>query len=333
MVVPTLAADDALQECLASLALQSVRDFEVIVVDNSGAAKVPAAAASRVIHNETNVGFGAAINQAYRVSDAPFLATLNDDAVAEPRWLESLLEAMGARYEIGMCASQVSVRLAGVRLEGQDALDSAGMLLCADGSSKQRGHGEPPARVWAAAGGAVAERVGRSVPPRHAGGDRAVRRELFPVLRRYGSGLARRAGRVGNACTFRMRWWSIAIRIRPGKRSALKAYYVERNRLFLVVKNFPCGPGWRVPFVCGRAVFLACRVWHARARGAAAQFAREGNGMGRLPLYVLRAHAELIRNLPALWRKRRAMKRRLSARQFRRLLRHIRSAPRQVAAL
>ena len=36
VVVPTLAADESLDECLASLDRQTFRDFEVIVVDNSG---------------------------------------------------------------------------------------------------------------------------------------------------------------------------------------------------------------------------------------------------------------------------------------------------------
>ena len=41
-----------------------------------------------------NVGFGAAINAAIAASAAPYLATLNDDAVAHPDWLAQL----GFRY-------------------------------------------------------------------------------------------------------------------------------------------------------------------------------------------------------------------------------------------
>jgi GT2 family glycosyltransferase len=93
-----------------SLGRQTRRDFEVIIVDNSGKGLVRRAAAAsgaRVIENTRNAGFGAAINQGLRASAAPYLATLNDDAVPHPRWLESLVCALERRPDAGMCASQV----------------------------------------------------------------------------------------------------------------------------------------------------------------------------------------------------------------------------------
>ena len=91
-------------------------------------------ASSKTPHN---AGFGAAINQGIRASTSPYVATLNDDAVAHPGWLDALVAALEARPDAGMCASQV-------RLFGEPRLDSAGMLVARDGSSKQRGHGRPP---------------------------------------------------------------------------------------------------------------------------------------------------------------------------------------------
>ena len=140
MVIPTLAADSRLEECLESLNRQTRRDFEVIVVDNSGQGLVRrkgAATGVRVIENRRNHGFGAAINQGIEASTAPYVATLNDDAAADPRWIAALLEAIEPRPDAGMCASQV-------RLYGEHRLDSAGMLVARDGSSKQRGNGRPP---------------------------------------------------------------------------------------------------------------------------------------------------------------------------------------------
>ena len=97
-----------------------------------------ASAGARVISNSSNVGFGAAVNQGIRDSVTPFVATLNDDAVAHPECFARLLVEMDEHYETGMCAPQI-------RLAGTDQLDSAGMLLARDGSSRQRGHGESPA--------------------------------------------------------------------------------------------------------------------------------------------------------------------------------------------
>ena len=140
MVVPTLAADSRLQECVESLGRQTRRDFEVIVVDNSGTGLVRengTAPGARVIENARNAGFGGAVNQGMRASTSPYVATLNDDAVAHPDWLEALVAALERRPDAGMCARQV-------RLFGETRLDSAGMLMARDGSSKQRGHGRPP---------------------------------------------------------------------------------------------------------------------------------------------------------------------------------------------
>src|ERR1700688_4019447 len=111
VAVPTLAAGGALADCLRALESQTLRDFEVVVVDNSGdgRAQVAGSATSRVrlIANQRNAGFGAAVNQAFQSSEAPYLATLNDDAVAHPRWLAALVEDADAHPKAGMFASQV----------------------------------------------------------------------------------------------------------------------------------------------------------------------------------------------------------------------------------
>jgi cellulose synthase/poly-beta-1,6-N-acetylglucosamine synthase-like glycosyltransferase len=90
-----------------------------------------------VIENTRNAGFGRAINQGLRASSSPYVATLNDDAVAHPEWLAEMVSALESRPDAGMCASQV-------RLFGEPRLDSAGMQVAGDGSSKQRGHGRLP---------------------------------------------------------------------------------------------------------------------------------------------------------------------------------------------
>jgi len=98
VVVPTLAAGDTLADCLRSLENQTFDNFEVVVVDNSGSRRVAfgGGARVRVLANDRNVGFGAAVNQGYRASSAKYLATLNDDAVADSCWLETLVSAAEA---------------------------------------------------------------------------------------------------------------------------------------------------------------------------------------------------------------------------------------------
>jgi GT2 family glycosyltransferase len=324
VVVPTLAADETLDECLASLERQTASDLEVIVVDNSGRNAVQPGGQVRVIANKRNVGFGAAVNQAYRESTAPFLAVLNDDATAHAGWLEALLAAMQGRPDVGMCASQV-------RQAGDGRLDSAGMLLCLDGSSKQRGHMESAAAYT---------RQEEALLP--SGSAALYRREMLEEIGLFDESfflycedtdLGLRARWAGWECLYIP---DAVVEHRyshsSGKASPLKAYYVERNRLFLIFKNFPLRDLLLVPFYATSRYF-----WHflytLQGRGKAAEFQREGGSFLRLPWYVIRGHLELLARFPSIWRQRRRMKRRLTARQFRRLIQRHSISPRQVAAL
>ena len=117
-----------------------------------------------------------------------------------------------------------------------------------------------------------------------------------------------------------------------GAASALKAYYVERNRLCLVVKNFPARMLWAAPFYS-----LVRYFWHAvysrRGQGAAAAYQRSRGDGPALPLLVWRAHIDLLRNLRRLWQERKKIRRRLTPQQFRKLLKQYSIGVRKVAAL
>ncbi len=329
VVIPTLAADARLRDCLESLGRQTRGDFEVIVVDNSGRGAVRrngVTPGARVIESPRNAGFGAAINQGYRESTARYVATLNDDAVAHPRWLESMVDAIENRPEAGMCASQV-------RLFGEDRLDSAGMLVARDGSSKQRGHGRAP-------------------------GDFPVTEEtLFPS----GSAALYRRAMLDDIGGFDDRFFlycedtDLGLRARwagwkclyvpdavvehhyshsAGGASPVKAYYVERNRLFVLAKNFPGGMLMAAPFAS-----LARYLWHAwyilEGQGSAARFRAQGHAGPKMAWYVVRAHAAVLANGRRLWRERRAIRARarITPAVFRHLVRSYSISARKVAAL
>jgi GT2 family glycosyltransferase len=329
VVIPTLAADSRLRECLESLERQTRRDFEVIVVDNSGQSLVRRSGVARgahVIENPRNAGFGAAVNQGFEASSAPYLATLNDDAAAHPRWIEALLGAIVRRSDAGMCASQV-------RLFGEPRLDSAGMLVARDGSSKQRGNGRPPEDF------PVAEET--LFPSASAA---LYRRAMLEAIGAFDSrfflycedtDLGLRARWAGWKCLYVPdavveHHYSHS----AGGASPLKAYYVERNRLFVLVKNFPAGMLLAAPFAT-----VARYLWHVwyllEGRGSAARFRAEGNAGPKMLWYVLRAHAALLGRLPRLWHERREIRRRarITPAVFRRLLRSHSISARKVAAL
>ncbi len=328
VAIPTLAADSRLRECVGALARQTLRNFEVIVVDNSGngAAARCGLAAVRILENSRNVGYGAAINQCLRASSAPYLATLNDDAVAHPGWLAALVRAIEGRPDAGMCASQV-------RFYGEPRLDSAAMLMAPDGSSKQRGHSRPPEDF------PVEE---ETLFP--SGSAALYRRTLLEDLGGFDdtfflycedTDLGLRARWAGWKC------WYVPQAVvehhyshSAGGASPLKAYYVERNRLFVLLKNFPARMLIGAPWAS-----LARYFWHAvylvRGQGSAARFRAGGYASGKMLWYVARAHAALLRHGLRLWRERRRIRAsaRITPAVFRHLLRSHFISSRRVAAL
>jgi GT2 family glycosyltransferase len=329
VAIPTLVADSRLWECLDALERQTRRDFEVILIDNSGKGLVrrnAAASKFRVIENERNLGFGAAVNQALRASDSPYLATLNDDAAPHPGWLDALVRALESHPDAGMCASSV-------RLYGEHRLDSAGMLIAMDGSSKQRGHGRPPEDF------PVAE---EALLP--SGSAALYRRAMLDEIGGFDENfflycedtdLGLRARWAGWKCIYAP---DAAVEHHyshsSGGASPLKAYFVERNRVFVAAKNFPAGMLLRTPLVSAARYF-----WHAwyllRGRGSAARFRAEGNAGPRMAWYVLRAHASALVHTPRLWRQRRAIRARakITPAVFHRLVRSYSIRARRIAEL
>ena len=333
VVVPTLAADSRLAECLRSLAGQTFRDFEIIIVDDSGrglarrnGAWLLSAPRARLIENPRNEGFGVAVNQAIGSSTSPFIATLNDDAVAHPGWLEALITAITQRPDAGMCASQV-------RFYGEERLDSAGMLVCADGTTKQRGHFRGPEDF------PVPE---ETLFP--SGSAALYRRAMLDAIGAFDSrfflycedsDLGLRARWAGWKCLYVPEavvehHYSHS----AGRASPLKAYYVERNRLFVVAKNFPCHMLVRAPLVT-----VARYFWHTwyllRGRGVAARFRTDGHAGWKMPWYTLRAHLALVAHAPRLWRERRRIRARarITPAVFHNLIRSHSISARKVAAL
>ena len=89
VIIVNYNAGDLLRECLASLPAGIGHDrWTAIVVDNASHDGSAGAAEGlphvRIIYNNRNVGFGAAVNQAARLGTAPLLWLLNPDCRVEP---------------------------------------------------------------------------------------------------------------------------------------------------------------------------------------------------------------------------------------------------------
>lgn len=327
LAIPTLAPQEHLGRCLAALAAQSFGNFRAVVIDNSGRGLareyVKGFDFVDVIENGTNVGYGAAINQAFRRFPADYLGALNDDAAMRPKCLESLIGALAADEDAGMAAPRILLAATG-------AIDSAGMLLARDGSSIQRGHNRD-----AASYGSPAEALFPS-------GCAAVYRSamlaetgLFDeslFLYHEDTDLGLRARWLGWKCLYVPEaevehQYSAS----TGRASAIKAWYVERNRLRTVWKLFPLRDVASAHFY-SLARYLLHFMGALSGRGRAAEFRASGLPLWMLPWLVIKAHAGLLAHLPEILRLRRQTPRRLTAGRFRAVLAAHRVAIREVAS-
>ncbi len=329
VVVPTLHCGENLRQCVDSLLAQTWEDLLIVVVDNSGSGEarriLPPSPRLRVLENPFNAGFGAAVNRGFREFPADYLATLNDDAAAADNWIEQLVQALENDPSAGMAASKIVIA-------GTERLDSAGMNLARDGSSRQRGHLEPerfhneacevllPSGCAAIYRRAMLEQTG------------LFEEDFFLYCEDTDLGL--RGRWAGWRCLY-VPEARVAHRYSAsaGAASPLKAWLVERNRLRLVFRCFPPG------MVCASFAWAAARYfWHGVdllfGHGKAAEFRRREGSAWRLPWLVLKAHLDLVRHLPRLLAQRRRLcrARRISPGQFRALVKRFSMPVRQVAS-
>ena len=107
VVIPNLNGAGWLRDSIESVWAQTMQDFELIVIDNASTDESLEIARSYVgrenytlIENDHNTGFSYAVNQGIRAAKGEFVALFNNDAFAEPDWLENLIRAAEADERI-----------------------------------------------------------------------------------------------------------------------------------------------------------------------------------------------------------------------------------------
>jgi len=160
LVIVTYEAGPTLDDCLAAVRAQTFADFELIVVDNgsrdgAGPAAAKADPAIRLIANEGNLGFAAAVNQGAAIARGRWLALLNPDAFAAPDWLARLMAAADANPGVKSFASRQ------LMADDPTRLDGLGDVMALAGYPFRGGytHRDPgpvaPGWVFSACGGAM----------------------------------------------------------------------------------------------------------------------------------------------------------------------------------
>ena len=115
VIVVDAGGGEMLRACLDSIQAQTVKPLEVLVHDNSA----------------NNIGFAAGVNAAYAKSRGDAIALVNNDAVLDPDWLETVVQAMDADPKLA--AVQTVIRRDAMTIDG------AGIDI-SDGTFRQIGH-------------------------------------------------------------------------------------------------------------------------------------------------------------------------------------------------
>jgi hypothetical protein len=237
VVIPNYNGGRFLDGCLGSLARQTVRPREVVIVDNGsqdGSLELLAERHPdvRVLALGRNTGFAAAANRGIAAVETPAVALLNPDVVLADDWLERMTAALDG------APSAASVACKMVDMGDTRRLYDTGDFLRRDGVAEQRGRYladdgafDAPGEVWGACAGAAVYR--RAAVLDLGGFDERFFLYLEDV------DLALRLRMAGWTCRYEP-----VVALHVGESSPVPFgrpvdAWVERNTLLLAAKAFP----------------------------------------------------------------------------------------------
>jgi GT2 family glycosyltransferase len=319
VIIANLNGEAYLPDCLSALSAQTFRDFEVIVVDNGSAdgsldlikKDFPWV---KVIPLKENAGFAKGNNIGFEASSSEFVATLNNDTIAESGWLQALYDGAKNDNTVGMVASKIFLGREG------NELDSAGMLIYPDGMSRQRGRGETDKGQFDGSEEVLFPSACAAL----------YRREMLKEIGYFDEDFFSYCEDTDLGLRGRLAGWKA--RYAPaaavhhlysgtgGKYSAFKACLVERNHLWVLLKNMPAGYILMSPFyTVWRYVVQVYGV--LTRKGSVARFA-ENSGMSQLIVIVIKAYCQALKKLPRMVKKRKKIwdRRHISTEEYRSLL-------------
>jgi GT2 family glycosyltransferase len=320
-----------LGECLDSLLAQQAGDFEIIVVDNGsqdGSREYIQAhyRSVRLVALPDNRGFAGGNNAGIRIASGKYIALLNNDTRLDPAWLANLLrEAETGLAGTGMWASKI------LSYDEPSVFDNVGLLLYPDGLGRGKGRLEKDI-------GQYNQREEALFPSGCAG---LYRKEMLDEIGLFDEEFFAYADDVDLGLRARLAGWG-CIYVPAAKvyhkysasssaHSPFKAFLVERNRIWVLLKYYPLELIMISPFVT--LVRMVVHLYGAlRGRGASGKFSEQHSVLHALAILFKAWYSAMI-SLPNIVGQRRAFSRlkRISRRELYRLFCTFRISAREVA--
>jgi len=290
-----------LKECLESLQGQTFKDFEIVLVDNASTDGSVAFVKNAypdvtVIENRENLGYGGGNNAGIRQSHGRYVVLLNNDTKVDPQWLEKLMGPAERDDRAGMCASKI------MNYYHPEIIDNAGLLIYRDGVARGRGRLEKDA-------GQYSHEEEVIFPSGCAG---LYRRDMLEEIGLFDEDfflyvddvdIGFRARLAGWKCIYAPEavvYHKYSATTEPY--SSLKAYLVERNRIWVVIKCFPAGLAIASIFPT-LLRYLMQGYGIVTGKGAGSRLVRTGSGAGSIRILV-RAYVSAFRKFGKMQGKR-----------------------------
>ena len=145
IIIPNYNGMCYLEGCLGSLAAQTDRDFEILMIDNgSGDGSVGWVREHypkvRIRAYRRNTGFCRAVNAGIRLSRTEYVLLLNNDVVCDPEMVSALHGAILARPDAFSCCAKL------LQMSDPSKIDDAGDFYNVFGWAFARGKGKSSAR-------------------------------------------------------------------------------------------------------------------------------------------------------------------------------------------
>ncbi|HEY5997553.1 MAG TPA: glycosyltransferase family 2 protein [Candidatus Deferrimicrobiaceae bacterium] len=315
---------DLIAECLSSLRGQAFRDFEVVLVDNGstdGSAEWISGQADafvRVVLLPANRGYAEGNNAGIRQAKGRWIVLLNNDTAVDPDWLAQVAAAIERHPEAGMFTPKI------LNYYRRDEIDNTGHLIYPDGLARgqnrlEKDDGRFDVECEAAWPSGCAGFYKRDLLDEVG----LLDERFFAYAEDVDLGL--RGRRAGWGC-----WYVPAARVyhkysvTSGSFSPRKAFLVERNRFWVLLKNFPLREIALSPAATGWRYLMHLRS-ALSGRGSAGRLAGE-TSVFTLFATTLRAEFAALAGAPGILRERRrlAPTRKLSDDDFRALIRRFR---------
>ena len=227
-----------LGECLDSLRVQTCQDLEIVLVDNGSQdgssefvrEQYPGV---KLISLKENRGFAGGNNAGISVAEGKYIALLNNDTKADPEWIAQLIAVAETTPSAGMWASKI------LSYDDPGIIDNTGLLIYRDGLARGRGRLETDKGQYDAQGEVL-------LP---SGCAALYRKSVLDEIGLFDEDFFAYADDVDLGLRIRLAGWG-CVYVPTAKvyhkysssssaYSPLKAFLVERNRIWVLLKYYP----------------------------------------------------------------------------------------------